>query len=589
MNFYSIISKLWKQMRKILLPSQIRWGMLVLLLSLCGAIAETLGVSVMLPFVEVMLEPEKILNLPRINSICLKLDVNLDNLGVIIAGLVILVYLAKNILLCFLSWARIKYSTEIQRELSVRMLNLYACRGYPFFKQTNTATLMRGTNGSVAGINIVIQSFMKIVADILTILCIITFMICTDWKMAISLIAMVGGCLLLVVVLFKGIANEAGQVYHEYTKLVSKWSLQFFAGIKEILVLKRKDFFINNYESSFEQRKKAQIKQTVTSEIPAYIIEGICVVGIIIVVCMRISGMENPSDFIPQLAVYAVGAFRILPSIGRISANFNLCVFNLPAVGEVYENISAVEQFGKDFSEEVYSETKKAEFRKEIFIKDVSFKYEDGDQYILNHISLKINKGESVAFVGPSGAGKSTLADIILGLYKIKEGKILIDEKDISANRSIRGKMIGFVPQSVYLIDDTVRRNIAFGIADEDIKDEIVWKVLEKAQLKDFVNSLKEGLNTIVGERGVRFSGGQMQRLAIARALYNNPDILVLDEATSALDNETENAVMEAIDALQGELTLIIIAHRLTTIRNCQKIYEIRDGMAIERKYEELV
>lgn len=208
---------------------------------------------------------------------------------------------------------------------------------------------------------------------------------------------------------------------------------------------------------------------------------------------------------------------------------------------------------------------------------------------VLTNTFLCINKGESVAFIGSSGAGKTTLADIIMGLLKPQEGSVEMDGIDIFSIPHQWAKIIGYVPQSVFLIDDTVRRNVAFGLKEEDISDEKVWSALGQAQLKEFVEGLPAGLDTIVGERGVKFSGGQRQRVAIARALYEDPDILVLDEATSALDNETETVFMESIDALQGSKILIIVAHRLTTIRNCDRIYEITDGIAIERKKEEVL
>ena len=202
---------------------------------------------------------------------------------------------------------------------------------------------------------------------------------------------------------------------------------------------------------------------------------------------------------------------------------------------------------------------------------------------------MTIPKGTSVAFVGQSGAGKTTLADIILGLLHPQKGQILVDGNDISIFGKELGHIMGYVPQSVYLIDDTIRNNVAFGIEQSDIEDDRIWKALEQAQLKEFVANLEFGLDTFVGDRGIRFSGGQRQRIAIARALYENPDIIIFDEATAALDNETELAVMDSIRSLQGYKTLIIIAHRLTTIKECEVIYEIKDGKAIVRQYEELI
>ena len=232
--------------------------------------------------------------------------------------------------------------------------------------------------------------------------------------------------------------------------------------------------------------------------------------------------------------------------------------------------------------------SEKIAFKNEISIQDVTFAYPGTKEKVIDHLNLKIKKGSSVAFIGTSGAGKTTLSDIILALLKPQTGKILVDGVDIKELGGVWNRMIGYVPQSVYLTDASIRHNIAFGVAENDIDDKRVWDALEAAHLKEFVEKQPRQLDTEVGEWGIKFSGGQRQRVAIARALYSNPEILVLDEATAALDTETETAVMESIEELQGYKTLIIVAHRLTTIRNCDKIYEIKDGKAIEREKSEI-
>ena len=423
------------------------------------------------------------------------------------------------------------------------------------------------------------------------------FIIYTDWKLAISVVVSVGACLFFILFVFRNIMKKAGELYFKSMGDVNRWSLQLFSGIKEVLVFNRKDYFVNNYENSFLQVQRGRIRQTVATEIPAYIIEGACVTGIIAAVYIRVGNVTDTASFIPQLAAFAMAAFRLLPSVGRISSNFNLCIFNIPAVTEVYENILEARQFEENnvpedplnLTESDVSGKEKIRFKESVVVDNVSYCYPDGERNVLDHVSLTIKIGQSVAFVGPSGAGKSTLADIILGLFKPQEGTVLIDGKNVWDNKLELSKIISFVPQSVYLIDDTIRRNVAFGIADEEIEDESVWNALEQAHIKEYVQALPNGLDTFVGERGVRFSGGQAQRLAIARALYSNPDILVLDEATSSLDNETESAVMESIELLQGYKTLIIIAHRLSTIEKCDKIYEIVDGQVVEKKYSDLI
>lgn len=588
------LADLLKKFNVILTKKQKKEGFLIFAFSLIGALAETLGVSVILPLVQVMLEPETLFENEVVSQVCNFLRISESKqLVILVAVFVIFIYILKNAYLCFLSWIRVRYTTKVQKELSVKMMRSYMKRGYTFFRQTNSATLLRGANESIASVYNVILMFMKILAEALTILCVFIFILYTDWLMAIGMVFLVGICLLTILSIFRNIMKKAGKMSHEGIGEVHRWSLQMFSGIKEVLVFNRKDYFVHNYEKSFQKLQKGRVRHTVAAEIPAYIIEGTCVAGIILAVCIRISFVSDSSDFVPTLATFAVAAFRLLPSAGKITSNFNVCIFSFPAVTEVYENMLEAKRYEEKLSEadkiESLSVDSEISLKEELVIDNIVWRYPDGEDNVLDHVSFTIKKGQSVALVGPSGAGKSTLADIILGLFKPQEGNVYVDGTIITNNELAVSKLISFVPQAVYLIDDTIRRNIAFGVEDEKIADEMIWKALEKAKMKEYILSLPKGLDTVVGERGVRFSGGQMQRLAIARALYTDPEILVLDEATSALDNETETAVMQAIDELQGEKTLIIIAHRLSTIKNCDKIYEIAGGKAIEKQYSELL
>lgn len=305
------------------------------------------------------------------------------------------------------------------------------------------------------------------------------------------------------------------------------------------------------------------------------------------IACIRIMIGTNLNTFVPVLGTFAVGAFRILPSISKISSRLNAIAFYRPCLQSTYDNLKEINEYDEQYmptlQQEHISLEKEISFQNCLEIRNISWKYLNAKNNVLQNLSLTIHKGESVAFIGASGAGKTTLADVIMGLLEPQSGAVEVDGTDIFSIPHQWARTIGYVPQSVFLIDDTVRGNVAFGLKEENVFDDKIWAALEEAQLKEFIESLPLGLDTIVGERGVKFSGGQRQRIAIARALYENPDILVLDEATAALDTETENAVMESIDALQGFKTLIIVAHRLTTIRNCDKIYEIKDGIAVER------
>ena len=355
--------------------------------------------------------------------------------------------------------------------------------------------------------------------------------------------------------------------------------------------MQKQDYFKNSYEKTYIKRQKCEVGQVVGAESPAYIIEALCVSGVLISICVRVNGMESAQTFIPTLAAFAVAAFRILPSLGRLSSSFNQLTYMMPSLDEVYKNIAEVRQHkDADINENVsiHDRPKDNIFSKEISVEKVCWKYANTSSYVLEGVDMVIQKGQSVALVGQSGAGKTTLADLLLGILKPQKGVIKMDGIDINDIPDEWRSAIGYVPQNIYLTEQSIMENVAFGIEKKDIDENRVRKALEQAQLLDVVKQLPDDINTAIGERGIKLSGGQRQRIAIARALYNNPEIVIFDEATAALDNETERAVMESIEALRGEKTLIIIAHRLTTIEKCDVIYEISNKNAIIRKYEEL-
>ena len=556
---------------------------LVFFLTLIGALLEVIGVSAVLPLIQAMIYPDQL----RENALVKKLIAifymggNTQLLLLISFG-VVGVYLIKNGYLIFLSYVRIKYSTAIQRELGIRIMNIYMKQGYPFFIKSNTNDLYRGITGDVAGIYNILNFGFRLIAESITVVCICLYMFITDWIMAIFVAAFALISVLIIMLFGKKKMRKLGEDYRKYDMLTRKWSAQAFQGIKEVLVLNRQEFFINRYRESTTKQQSAMVKQTVAAESPTYILEFACVVGLIFAVAFRtIMGVDNTS-FVLNIAAFAVSAFRIMPSLGRIANAVNNILFNIPALNKTYETTkmkNALENRGEILDDK---NQKDFSFKKEISLKDICWRYEGGQEDTIHHLNLTIKKGDAIAFIGESGTGKSTIADIILGLFRPQQGEICVDGIDIKKMPERWNKMIGYVPQSVYLLDDTIRNNIAFGIEEDKIDEGKIWEVLEQAQMKSYVEKLPEGLDTMLGERGIRFSGGQRQRIAIARALYFDPDILILDEATSALDNKTEEAVMEAVDMLQGWKTLIIIAHRLSTIKKCNHVYEILDGQAVE-------
>lgn len=568
-------------------------GIMVLVCSFIAAILETLGVSVIVPLVNALLQPERLFEVSYVRMITDFLGIH-TNAGLIlmIISAVILVYIFKNLFFIFCAWIKAKYACKVQRECSAYMMQSYMNRGYTFFLNRNVNELRQGVFDDVTSLYQIISGLLMAVTQLMIAAFICIYMCFADWQIALGVILSAFLCLLIVFVFFRRRMLQAGIRYRTYNILASQALLQAFQGIKEVLVMRKQKFFVKEFEENTVKRQNATVVQTIGGEIPAYIIEAVCIIGIMVILGIRIVNMPNPESFVAVLASFAIGAFRILPALGKISNAINIISGSMPGLNAVYENIVEARKFNDNFyNAEVEDEEqyRNLTFEKSVSIQDLTFSYNSEQQKVLNKLSLEVLKGQSVAFVGESGAGKSTLADLVLGVLVPDEGEVLLDNINIRKIPVLWGKLIGYVPQSIYLSDTSICKNVAFGIEESEIDEDSVKTALEKAELLDFVEGLPNGIHTKVGDRGVRLSGGQRQRIGIARALYHDPEILILDEATSALDNETEKSVMEAIDSLHGKMTLIIIAHRLTTIKNCDVIYEIVDGQAVRRTYEELV
>lgn len=574
----------------ILNKKQKKLSVIVLLMTVVGALLETLGVSIIIPLVSAFLSPDQLMENRYVKPIVLFLHIETsEQLLILISAAVIVIYILKNAYMLLLSYVRVKFSVKVKRELSIKMMNSYMEREYSFFLGVNSADILRGVGYDVSGVQDILFQLFRIMADGLTALCICVFIIRTDVVMAVSIIFLMGISLGLLLMVFRSRMKRIGDYYRECTAQVNKYLYEAFQGIKDVIVFHKEPYFIGKYAVSFTNQQTAEVSKTIAAESPAYFIEAIFVSGLITVVGVKMIAGSDTAVFVPQLSAFAIAAFRILPSIGKISAGFNQLICSCPALNAAYGNLKEVEAY-KNESRVQRGSVKKGEniFKSEIAIRNMYWKYPNSDRYVIEDLNLTIRKGKSVALIGESGAGKSTMADIMLGLLVPDRGDIEVDHVSIYEIMDSWKATIGYVPQAVFLTDDTIRHNIAFGVDEKDIDEDKIRYVVEKAQLADTIAALPNGLDTVLGERGTRFSGGQRQRVAIARALYNDPDILILDEATAALDNDTENAIMEAIDALQGYKTLVIIAHRLTTIRNCDEIYEIRDGKAIRREKAEI-
>ena len=562
-------------------------GMMVVIL--VGAIFELLGVSAILPFIQALLSPEQLMEKPYIRFFVNAFGITDTHVVFTMVGIgIVLIYIIKNIYLSISSYFQVSYSNNTRRQLSVEMLRSYMNRPYSFFVENGSGVVLRGVTSDIDGVYRAIQCIFKLGVEGFVVISIAVYLLYVDLILAIGVLAIGVLCFGAIILGVKKRLSKLSKIYRKSSADLNKFVVQISSGIKDIMVFNKREYFLNDYDNAYKELATAALKSEFGNTLPERIIEGSCISAIIIMVIVRLNMGIDPNEFVPDMAVFAMGAFRILPSISRLTGNVYSLIYVRPMIEGIYENISEARKQLDENDKSSLRDLKDQDisFNTALEIKSLDWRYPQSKEYVLKGLDMTIRKGETIGIIGESGSGKSTLADILLGLYKPQSGGVYMDGVNVSSILDAWSHVISYVPQNVFLIDDTIRANVVFG--NDHTSDDEVWEVLRKASLSDFVSGLPDGLDTVVGERGVKFSGGQRQRIAIARALSLNPQILVLDEATSALDSETEEIVMEAIDALSGSVTLIIIAHRLTTLKGCNKIYEIVNGKAVERDASEV-
>ncbi|MCD8039724.1 MAG: ABC transporter ATP-binding protein/permease [Lachnospiraceae bacterium] len=561
----------------------------LLIVILVGALVELLGVSSIMPLIDVATNPDAVNE--KWYLVLVSDTFGFSEVKQIIAFLALVlvgVYIVKNLYISMMYSLQYRFIFNNQRRLAVKMMNAYMHQNYLFHVSRNVAELQRNVTEDVNGFYTVVLNAMQFIAEASVCIVLVVYLMRTDVMTTLVVAALVFVFAVLVGIVFKKTLVKKGKENRSVSISLTKWVLQSFSGIKEIKVMNREGFFLQNYESTYRRFTVLQRQQSMLTFIPRPIMETVCVGGLLLTMAVKVYVLDTDlTEFVPALSVFAIAAFRMLPSFNRISGYMSAMMFNRPAIDVLYDDLVEIEKLnGKAYEEN--GAAKPLVIKNGISIKNVSFQYPASDRQVLKNLDLEIKNNTSVALIGASGAGKSTLADVILGVLEPQSGSILVDGKDISQNMGAWHAAIGYIPQAIYLMDDTIRANVAFGIEEGKIDEAMLWKALHEAQLEEFVKDLPDGLDTMIGDRGVKLSGGQRQRIGIARALYGNPQVLILDEATSALDNETEKEVMDAIDSLHGTRTLIVIAHRLTTIRKCDKIYEVGNGTIRARSKEEV-
>lgn len=563
---------------------------ILLIIIFVGAFVELLGVSSIMPLINVATNPDAIENtwyLAKIKDFFGFTEVK--QIVVFLSFFLIGVYIIKNIYITFQYNVQYRFIFNNQRRLAVKMMNSYMHQNYLFHVSRNVAELQRNVTEDVNGFYTVVLNILQLIAEVSVCVVLVIYLMSTDIMTTIVVAALIFIFAIFFGIVFKKVLVKKGQENRQVSISLTKWVLQSFSGIKEIKVMNKEKFFLDNYDKTYKRFTVLQRQQTMLSFISRPTMETMCICGLLITVVVKMMCFnEDITNFIPALSVFAVAAFRMLPSFNRISGYLSAIMFNKAALDVLYDDLKEIDELKADSILDTKNEVTIQKLSKGIDVNNISFRYPNVDKWVIKNLSMHIEPNTSVALIGASGAGKSTLADIILGVLEPQMGMVEVEGVNIKENLSAWHKCIGYIPQTIYLMDDTIRSNIAFGLDREQINEEALWNAIRGAQLEQFVKSLPDGLETVIGDRGVKLSGGQRQRIGIARALYSQPIVLILDEATSALDNETEREVMEAIDGLKGTRTLIIIAHRLTTIKNCDVIYEVKDGVIVRKEYEDI-
>lgn len=555
------------------------------ILMIIGAFLETFSVSLIIPLVSSVLDQDIIQNNILIGKLCFVFGIesNKEFMEVVIA-ILILTFVFKNIFLFIEYYIQYRFIYNNRFEIQRRVLTAYLKRPYEFFLYINSGEVIRAINNDIANTFALLTNVLSFFTEAFVSGALLCMLIYIDFTTTFFLALVLGVTIMLIAYVIKPKLKGAGELCQQSTAQANKWLLQSIAGIKEVKVSKKENVFIKQYEKYGRITVASEKLNSILSIIPRLLIETVTISGMLILILFLLNRGRELANMIPQLSAFGFAAVRLVPSANRLSTYYNMASFMEPALDKVLENLYKIDEWQEnDKGNELLRNSSKITLKDKIQLVGVSFSYKGSEEMILNKADMEIPVGKSVGIIGVSGAGKTTVVDIVLGLLQPNEGNVLVDGLNIKEDYGQWLNCIGYIPQMIFLLDDTIRANIAFGVDNEEVSEDRIWHVLEEAKLADFVRKLPEQLNTTIGERGVRLSGGQRQRMGIARALYNDPEILIFDEATSALDNDTEAAIMSSINSFSGRKTVIIIAHRLKTIEACDLIYNVESGKAVKQ------
>lgn len=558
-------------------------GLMVMMV--IGAVLQTAGVGLLVQVVNIVIDPEAVQN-SRIASFVYRAfgSPEYKTFAVTIMAVLIVVFIVKNIFLFVQQKLTFAFVYTNQFRTSERMMRNYLRRSYEFYLNADTAVVQRSITSDVNNMYALILALLQMLSDGVVSVFIIAYCFATNGTMTVLLAVVMLVLMAGVKIVLKPIMYKAGKDNQDYYSSLFKWISQTVQGIKEVKIAAKEQYFVEEYKKCGQGYVNAVQRYSLYNNVPKLLIEAACVATMVgYMIYLIVSGMST-ENMLTVFSTLAAAAFVLLPCVNRINNQMNSISYFEPFFMGVSDNLQdeiSGEKVDMSFATD---EKEKLVVEKAIELRNITYAYPGTEKLIFDHADLTIPIGSSVGIVGTSGAGKSTVVDILLGLLQVKEGVVLADGQDTRLHYRKWLKNVGYIPQMIFMLDDTIRKNVAFGVPEEEIDENRVWEVLREARLDEFIKTLPEGLETGIGERGIRLSGGQRQRIGIARALYNNPEVLILDEATSALDGDTEAAIMESINRLHGKKTLVIIAHRLQTIEKCDLVYRVENGKAtIER------
>lgn len=565
------------------------------ILMIIGAILEMLGVSLVLPLMTAVMDKD-FMDQRYMQIICGLFHIKTYNeVMLLILGALILIYIVKNAFLFMEYYLQYRFVCNNRFLVQRQLLQVYMYRPYEFYLHATTAEIMRIINTDVVNAFNLLTTVLNFFTEIIVSAALIIIIFIIDPKMAALIGVVLGFIMLLIFKAVKPVLRRASQRFMKNTSLSNKWLLQSLNGIKDVKVSHKEEYFIEEYAVYGKKAIDAEKINSVVTMLPRLLIEAVSISAVLGVIMALLAMGKSIDELMPQLTAFAFAAVRLLPSTTRISGAVNSAAFQEPMLDNLIKNLNAAMEYEQQKKQEQAVEEKKREtakksgrqltYEKQFELSHICFTYPNAEKKVLDNADMVIPVGSSVGIIGASGSGKTTAVDLLLGLLKPQSGGIYTDGMDIREDYYDWLSHLSYIPQTIYMLDDTIRANIAFGQQKDGIDNEKINKAVEEAQLSAFIDSLPQGLETKIGERGVRLSGGQRQRIGIARALYSDPELVIFDEATSALDNETEAAIMESINRLHGRKTLVIIAHRLTTIEDCDYIFRVENGKIEQVSY----